>query len=202
MVRRPSRRAYIGQWVFLAVVIAVGGLMVSELGANLARRNLHFGFGFLANQAGFDIPFRLITWSIFDSYGRVLLVSFLNTLLVSAMGVVAATLLGLLVGVMRLSVNWLVRNIALAFIEFVRNTPQLVQLIFWYVGVLQTLPSPRNSIHLPGGVLLNIRGLYVPDAVMRSDGGMLSLLALAALMATPFVWRLRIGSVRVGPKAL
>ncbi len=120
MVRRPSRRAYIGQWVFLAAVIAIGGLMISELGTNLARRNLHFGFGFLLAQAGFDIPFRLISWSIFDTYGRVLLVSLLNTVLVSAMGVVAATLLGLLVGIMRLSVNWLVRNIALGFIEFVR----------------------------------------------------------------------------------
>src|SRR5712691_1854429 len=114
MVRRPSRRAYVGQWIFL------------------------------------------------------LLVSFLNTLLVSAMGVVAASLLGLLVGIMRLSVNWLVRNIALAFIEFVRNTPQLVQIIFWYLAVLQTLPSPRQSIVIPGGFLLNIRGLYVPDVVMRA----------------------------------
>ena len=64
---------------------------------------------------------------------------------------------------MRLSVNWLVRNIALAFIEFVRNTPQLVQIIFWYVAVLQTLPSPRQSIRLPAGMLLNIRGFYLPD---------------------------------------
>src|SRR5216684_6933507 len=202
MVRRPSRRAYIGQWVFLAVVIAVGGLMISELGANLARRNLHFGFGFLANQAGFDIPFRLISWSIFDTYGRVLLVSFLNTLLVSAMGVVAATLLGLLVGIMRLSVNWLVRNIALAFIEFVRNTPQLVQIIFWYLAVLQTLPSPRQSIVIPGGLLLNIRGLYVPDAIMHADGALLTWLACFVLAATPFVWHLPIYGKRLGVKAL
>ena len=79
---------------------------------------------------------------------RALLVSLLNTLLVSAMSIVAATLLGLLVGIMRLSVNWLVRNLALAFIEFVRNTPQLVQIIFWYFAVLQTLPPPRQSIAL------------------------------------------------------
>jgi general L-amino acid transport system permease protein len=118
------------------------------------------------------------------------------------MGIVAATLIGLLVGIMRLSVNWLVRNIALAFIEFVRNTPQLVQIIFWYVGVLQTLPSPRQSIALPGGVLLNIRGLYIPDAIMNPDRELLSWLALACLAATPFVWRLRIGGDRVGRKAL
>src|SRR5882757_7392927 len=202
MVRRPSRRAYIGQWVFLAVVIAIGGLMISELGSNLARRNLHFGFGFLVNQAGFDIPFHLISWSIFDTYGRVLLVSLLNTILVTAMGVVAATLLGMVVGIMRLSVNWLVRNIALAFIEFVRNTPQLVQIIFWYLAVLQTLPSPRQSIIIPGGFLLNIRGLYVPDAIMRQDGSLLTWLACFLIAATPFAWRLPFRGKRLGAKAL
>src|SRR5258708_8545185 len=202
MARRPSRRPYTGQWVFLAVTIATGGLVLSELGTTVARRNLHFGFGLLTRQAGFDIPFRLIGWSIFDSYGRVLLVSLLNTLLVSAMGVVAATLLGLLVGIMRLSVNWLVRNIALAFIEFVRNTPQLVQIIFWYLAVLQTLPSPRQSIVIPGGLLLNIRGLYVPEAIMRDDRSLLTWLAACLLVATPFLWQLRLKGTRVGVKAL
>jgi general L-amino acid transport system permease protein len=118
------------------------------------------------------------------------------------MAIVLATLLGLLVGVMRLSPNWLARNIALAFIEFVRNTPLLVQIIFWYVGVMQTLPPPRQSFVLPGGVLLNIRGLYVPDAIMTANGSILAWLAIGAVVATPFAWRLRFGSVRVGPKAL
>jgi general L-amino acid transport system permease protein len=202
MVRRPSRRAYVGQWLLLAGVVVVGWLLATMVAENYARKNLHFGFGFLADQAHFDLPFHLISWSLFDTYARVLLVCLLNTLLVAVMSIVTASLLGLLVGVMRLSVNWLVRNIALAFIEFVRNTPQLVQIIFWYVGVLQTLPSPRNSIEIPGGVLLNIRGLYVPDAVMREDGSLLSWLALTALVATPFVWRLRFGADRIGPRAL
>ncbi|SDR52789.1 general L-amino acid transport system permease protein [Rhizobiales bacterium GAS113] len=202
MIRRPSRRAYAGQWVFLLVVVAAGGFLVSMLAENLARRNLHFGFGFLANPARFDIPFHLVTWSIFDTYGRALWVSLLNTLLVSAMGIVAATGLGLLVGIMRLSVNWLIRNLALAYIEFVRNTPHLVQIIFWYFAVLQTLPSPRLSIVIPGGVLLNIRGLYVPDAIMGEGGPLLSLIAGALLIATPFVWRLRRNGHRLGAKAL
>lgn len=202
MVRRPSPRAYAGQWILLVVVVAVAWLLVSTAGDNLARRNMSFGFRFLADRANFDIPFHLVSWVTSDSYGRALLVSLLNTLLVSAMGVVAATLLGLLVGVMRLSVNWLVRNIALAFIEFVRNTPQLVQIIFWYVAVLQTLPSPRQSIVLPAGLLLNIRGLYIPDAIMGANGSLLSWLAFALIVATPFLWRLRIGGVRFGAKAL
>jgi general L-amino acid transport system permease protein len=202
MVRRPSRRARIGQWIFLAVVVAVGGLLAAELGANLARRNMQFGFSFLLARAGFDLPFHLVSWSTFDTYLRALWVSLLNTLLVSAMSIVAATALGVLVGIMRLSVNWLVRNLALGFIEFVRNTPQLVQIIFWYLAVLQTLPSPRQSIPLGGGLLLNIRGLYLPDPVMREGAGLLPWLAGLLLLATPLAWRLRLGARRVAGWAL
>ena len=119
----------------------------------------------------------------------------LNTLLVSAMSIVAATLLGLLVGIMRLSTNWLVRNIALGFIELVRNTPQLVQIIFWYVAVLQTLPGPRQSIRLPFGALLNIRGLYLPSFIANDLAGTLWPLALGLLLAIPFVWRVRHGGL-------
>jgi general L-amino acid transport system permease protein len=109
---------------------------------------------------------------------------------------------------MRLSVNWLLRNIALVFVEFVRNTPQLVQIIFWYVAILQSLPPPRQSIVLPGGLLLNVRGLGLPDLVLReANGALAAWLAAAVLLATPFVWRLRIrawrvGTFRVGPWAL
>lgn len=149
--------------MLLLAVVAIAWALGSEAMANLARRNMSFGFGFLADHANFDIPFRLISWSVGDTYARALLVCTLNTLLVSAMAIVAATLIGLIVGVMRLSTNWLVRNIALCFIEAVRNTPQLVQIIFWYVAVLQTLPGPRQSIHLPLGILLNIRGLFLPS---------------------------------------
>ena len=208
MIHRPSRAAEIGQWVFLLAVLALGALLASMLADNLARRNLSFGFGFLGARAGFDIPFHLISWSPFDTYARALLVSLLNTMLVAAMSVVTATLLGVLVGIMRLSVNWLLRTIALVFVEFVRNTPQLVQIIFWYVAILQALPPPRQSIVLPGGILLNIRGLGLPDLVMRQgglfagSGALAALFAAAVLLATPFVWRLRVRAWRIGPFAL
>ncbi len=202
MVRRPSRRAYVGQWIFLLAVIAIGGLLINTLGANLARRNMTFGFEFLTRKAGFDLPFHLVEWSTFDTYGEALYVSLLNTILVSAMSVVAATVLGIFVGIMRLSVNWLVRNVALAFVEFIRNTPQLVQIIFWYLAVLQTLPGVRQSISLGGGFLLNIRGLYIPNPVMRDGASLLPWLAVILLVATPFVWRLPLKDRRVGPWAL
>jgi general L-amino acid transport system permease protein len=202
VVRRPSRRAYAAQWLLLLAVLVVAYLVVADATDNLSRRNFSFGFGFLDDRANFDIPFHVISWTDSDSYGRALLVSFVNTLLVSAMGIVAATGLGLLIGIMRLSVNWLIRKLALVYIELVRNTPVLVQIIFWYFAVLQTLPPPRRSIVIPGGLLLNIRGLYVPSVVMADRASTLSLLAPAALVLTPLVWRLPLKGGRLGAKAL
>jgi general L-amino acid transport system permease protein len=189
VIQRPSPRAQAAQWVLLGAVVAVAWLLGSFAVEGSVRRHASFGFGYLAAPTNFEIPFRLIQWAIGDTYARALLVCVLNTLLVAAMSIVAATLLGLIVGVMRLSTNWLVRNIALGFIELVRNTPQLVQIIFWYVAVLQTLPSPRQSIQLPFGALLNIRGVYLPDVIPSSSGSFLWPLALVVALAIPFVWR-------------
>jgi general L-amino acid transport system permease protein len=202
MVRRPSRRARIAQWFVLLGVAAVAWYLFSNAAENIARRHVPFGFGYLGNTANFDIPFRLIDFAPGDTYARALLVCLLNTLLVSAMSIVTATLLGLLVGIMRLSTNWLVRNLALGFIELVRNTPILVQIVFWYVAVLQTLPGPRQSIVLPGGILLNIRGIYLPVPVFGADAATLGWIGLALLVATPLAWRLRLAGRRIGVKAL
>lgn len=150
MVRRPSSRARAAQWLLLAAVVAVVWFLGSIASKTSAERHGSLGFGYLADPTNFDIPFHLIPWAIGDTYARALLVCVLNTLLVSAMSIVAATFLGLMVGIMRLSTNWLIRNIALGFTELVRNTPQLVQIIFWYVAVLQTLPGPRQSFVFPG----------------------------------------------------
>lgn len=183
----------------LGTLAAVVWLIGSGAAANFTRRRGGLSFGFLANATNFDIPFHLIAWNIGDTYARALLVCVLNTLLVSALSIVAATLLGLLIGIMRLSTNWLVRNIALCYIELIRNTPQLVQIVFWYVSVLQTLPGPRQSINLPGGALLNIRGLYLPDFVANDDANELWPLALAMCVAIPFIWRL---SKAVGARSI
>jgi general L-amino acid transport system permease protein len=187
--------------VLLGGVVAVVWLFGSMAVETSSRRHGALGFGYLADTTNFEIPFRLIQWSIGDTYARALLVCVLNTLLVSAMSIVAATLLGLLVGIMRLSTNWLVRNIALCFIELIRNTPQLVQIIFWYVAVLQTLPGPRQSIVLPGGVLLNIRGLFLPSFIENGMGGTVWPLALVLVLAIPFVWRIPWRGFPVGVKS-
>jgi len=202
VVRRPSPRAQAAQWVLLGAVVAVVWFLGSIAAENSTRRHGALGFGYLAGPTNFDIPFRLIPWAIGDTYARALLVCVLNTLLVSAMSIVTATLLGLLVGIMRLSANWLVRNLALGFIELVRNTPQLVQIIFWYVAVLQTLPGPRQSIPLPFGALLNIRGVYLPDIIANNSAETLWPLALVLVVAVPFAWRITWRGFPLGVKAL
>jgi general L-amino acid transport system permease protein len=170
--------------------VAVSWFLGSIAAKHSAQRHGSLGFGYLADPTNFDIPFRLIPWTVGDSYARALLVCVLNTLLASAISIVLATLLGVLVGIMRLSANWLVRNIALGYIELVRNTPQLIQIIFWYVTMLQTLPGPRQSILLPAGILLNVRGLYLPSFIGNDFASTLWPLALVLLLAVPLVWRL------------
>jgi general L-amino acid transport system permease protein len=201
MMKRPSGYARRGQWLLLLAVLAVAWLLAASARHNLALSGVAFGFGFLKDQAGFDIPFRLISWSTSNSNGRALLVCVLNTLLVSVLGMITASVIGIAVGVMRLSVNWLVRNIALAFIELIRNTPVLIQIAFWYVAVLQALPAARQSLHLPLAVLLNIRGLYIPRPILTPAGSFLFAVATALIIITPFVWRRELAGRRIGPKA-
>jgi general L-amino acid transport system permease protein len=202
LVRSPSQRTRVAQWLLLGGMAAIVWLIGSRAAENFVRRRGGLSFSFLAGPTNFDIPFHLIPWSVGDTYGRALLVCVLNTLLVAALSIVAATLLGLLVGIMRLSANWLVRNLALGFIELVRNTPQLVQIVFWYVSVLQTLPGPRQSILLPGGALLNVRGLYLPILIANDLADKLWPLSLLLCITVPFGWRLTRGGRPIGAKAL
>ena len=186
----------------LAAALAVAAGLIQTARQNLGARHMGLSFGYLSLPANFDIPFHVLSWSTSDSYAWALLVALANTLLVSALGIVAATLLGLLVGVMRLSVNWLLRMLAAAFVELARNTPQLVQIVFWYFVVLQVLPPPRQSIVLPPGILLNIRGLYVPSLQLGPASGSLLPAAGALLLvavALAFMRRARRWAARQAP---
>jgi general L-amino acid transport system permease protein len=129
---------------------------------NLAARNLPLGFDFLGETAGFAVSQSLISYSEQSSYARALLVGLLNTLQVAALGILAATLIGFLVGIARLSRNWLVARLALAYVETWRNVPLLLQLFVWYFAVLQPLPGPREAISLGGIAFLHARGLELP----------------------------------------
>ena len=153
------------------VVVGLVGLLAAFLLRNLLtamdQRGLGFGFGFLDSTAGFAISETPIPYSATDTYGLAFLVGLLNTLFVSAVGIVLATLLGLVVGVARLSRNFLVNRVAAGYVEIIRNTPLLVQLFFLYAFLLQ-LPGVADSVALPGGIFLNQRGLSLPAPVFST----------------------------------
>ena len=147
--------------LFVVVVLAYGAFV--NAAQNLARAHVASGFGFWNNTAGFDISQTLIAYSAStSSFGRAFWVGLLNTLLVAAIGIVLATVLGFIVGLAQLSRNWLVARLAAGYVELIRNVPLLLQLLFLYNAVLKSLPAVRASIALPGGALINSRGLFLP----------------------------------------
>jgi len=167
MWSRPQQMRRVGRLALqLALVIAIAALAyaaVVNAAQNLARAHIASGFGFWNNTAGFDISQTLISYSASTStFGRAFWVGLLNTLLVAAIGIVLGSVLGFLIGLARLSRNWLVAHLAAAYVELIRNIPLLLQLLFWYNAVLKSLPAVRASVVLPGGVFLNNRGLFLP----------------------------------------
>ncbi|MES2599460.1 MAG: ABC transporter permease subunit [Pseudomonadota bacterium] len=159
------------QILFVAVVVWIGYEIVENARANLQAQRIASGFGFMSNTAGFAVSQALIPFTESDSYARVFVVGLLNTLLVSIVGIVIATVIGVLVALGRLSPNWLLARISGGYVEVIRNLPLLFQILFWYLAVLATLPSPRQSVSLFGSVFLNNRGLIVPDPVPQPSFG-------------------------------
>jgi general L-amino acid transport system permease protein len=161
MEKKIRRLAYQAAALLAAVLIA--WILVHNTAANLEERRIASGFAFLEREAGFEIsesPF--LRYSASDTYLRALLVGISNTLRVAVIGILAATLLGVAIGVFRLSKNFLLRTLAAAYVEFVRNSPLLVQLFFWYVLITEAFPAPREALQPLPGVFLTNRGLYFP----------------------------------------
>ncbi|WP_312377668.1 amino acid ABC transporter permease [Pseudomonas oryzihabitans] len=185
----PQVRSWLFQIVAVVAVVSFGWFLFNNTQANLANRGITSGFGFLNNTAGFGIPQHLIPYSEGDTYGRVFLVGLLNTLLVSVIGIVLATIIGFTVGVARLSNNWLLRKVATVYIETFRNIPPLLLIFFVYFAVLAPLPGPRQSLSLAEAFFVNNRGLYMPAPI--ADAGFLpGLIALfIAIVASVVVVR-------------
>ncbi len=160
--------------------------LVSNTAHNLEVRGMNTGFGFINNSAGFDTDFKLIDYTPgVGTYGRIFLIGALNTLFISALAIVFSSIFGFFVGVLRLSSNWLVSKVALAFVEIFRNTPLLIQIVFWYIGVFSLLPMVKQTLDLSLGaemLLLNNRGLYLATPV-AGDLFWLTPLALAVAAA-------------------
>ena len=155
----------ISQVVFVLVLAIVAGFLYTNLTTAMRTRGLVAGFDFLNNESGFEIGEGLIPYKPTDTYAHAFAVGVLNSLLVSIVGIFLATILGFIVGVARLSTNWLVNRIAAVYIEIIRNTPLLVQLVFVYFGIFVKLPPVRESIELPGSIFASQRGLNVPRPI-------------------------------------
>ncbi|MDH5536813.1 MAG: ABC transporter permease subunit, partial [Betaproteobacteria bacterium] len=147
----------------LVIVVVIGGaaFMIDNAMVALARRGISTGFGFLTREAGFPIGEGLIPFNSEDTYVRAYAAAILNTLKVSAIAIILATLIGVVIGIARLSTNWILARLAAAYVELFRNTPQLVQIVFWYT-VVTLLPHPRQALNPFGDVFLSKRGLALP----------------------------------------
>ena len=165
----PKVRGVFYQALLVAIVGYLFYMAASNAIENLQRAKIASGFGFLSNTAGFDISQSMIPFSAAGStYGDAFIAGLLNTLLVAAIGIFFTTFLGFALGIARLSKNWMVAKVAMVCVEVLRNIPLLVQLLFWYIAVLGSLPQPRDSSQLFGTFFLNSRGLFLPKPIYTS----------------------------------
>ena len=185
----PRVRGLAWQIVLTLLVLWVAYAAATNAYENLRQQQIASGFGFLDEVAGFSISQALIPYTSVSSYGRAFIVGLLNTLLVAAIGIVFATLIGFIVGIARLSTNWVIRSLATCYVELIRNIPLLLQLFFWYFAVLASLPSPRNSLDLPFGFFLNTRGLSMPTPVLLPGWRVVVILFLAAVIGAILLGR-------------
>ncbi|WP_426608893.1 amino acid ABC transporter permease [Bradyrhizobium sp. McL0616] len=153
------------QFAFAAVLGWIAYEIISNARTNLENQHIAAGFGFLRNNAGFDVNQTLISYTGSDTFLRVFVVGLLNTLVVSVVGIVFATLIGFVVALCRLSPNWLLSRIGEIYVELIRNLPLLFQILFWYLAVLAALPNPRQSISLFGLAFISNRGLVIPSPI-------------------------------------
>ena len=183
----PSRGVILQLLLVLGVALFIA-FIVANTKANLERAGLSAGYGFLWDTSAFDINQRLISYDSTNTYGRAFIVGGLNTVLVASMGIVAATVIGFLAGILRLSRNYLVSRIVTVYVEFTRNVPLLLQIIFWWV-ILLALPRVRDSIQFAGAVYLNNRGVRMPAPVFEQGSSVLLIALVVGVAATVLVAR-------------
>ncbi len=176
-LRNNRIRAVLFQVIVLLAIIFFFYNATGNALSNIESRGIQTGFGFLEAESGFDIAEHLIDYSPASTNLRVFYVGLINTLLVSAVGIVFASIIGLIVGIARLSNNWLISKLASGYIELFRNIPILLQILFWYNLVLTVFPHPKQSFKLFGSVFINLRGIYLPKP-MATDGFMWVIFAL------------------------
>ncbi|ESW82889.1 MULTISPECIES: amino acid ABC transporter permease [unclassified Mesorhizobium] len=184
-INDPKVRGVVFQAVVVVLLVASVWWIVHNVIDNLQRLHISSGFGYLKSRAGFDISVSAIPYNSDDTYGKAIVVGLINTLIVAVAGIITATIIGFIVGIGRLSHNWLIRKICTVYVEIFRNIPPLLVIFFWYSGVLAVLPVVRESINLPFGSFLNQRGFYLPRAIW-GDGSWLIFVAL--LVGIAMAW--------------
>jgi general L-amino acid transport system permease protein len=176
LLYNPALRSYAYQAITILVILWAVWYAWTNAAANLARANMTAGFGFLNSRAGFDIAQTLISYTSDSTYFRALEVGLINTLVVAVFGVITATIVGLMVGIGRLSHNWLIARLCTVYVEIFRNIPPLLVIFFWYLGVLALLPTIRSIFqHVkdnPGAsFFISNRGIYMPAPVFGEGFG-------------------------------
>ena len=161
-------RKLIPQIATLLIVVLVFGFFTINAQTNMDNRGIEFGFGFLSQESSFDVQFSLIEYDGSHSYARAYLVGLLNTLLVAFIGIILSTILGVIVGIARLSPNYLIERSAAVYVEFFRNIPLLLQIFFWYFAALRALPLPQDAEPIFGVFFLTIKGLFVPGFIWEN----------------------------------
>jgi general L-amino acid transport system permease protein len=193
-------RGFAIQAIVLILIVAFIAWVASNVVTNITRLNINTGFSFLGRPAGFEISQKLINYGDSASYLDVFIIALLNTVVLTAIAIVFATILGFVIGLARLSSNRLVAGVAAGYVEIVRNVPLLLQLFYWYFAVLRPLPGPRQSLSVFDIAFLNKRGLYLPSPIFEPGfGGLLTTIAVMLLIAFVLLWmnqrhRMRTGS--------
>jgi general L-amino acid transport system permease protein len=179
-------RAFAIQAVVLVLIVAFLSWVAANVISNIARLNINTGFSFFSRPAGFEIAQKLIDFGDAATYFDVFLIALINTVVLTAIAIVFATLLGFVIGLARLSSNQLVAGVAATYVEIVRNIPLLLQLFYWYFAVLRPLPGPRQSLNFFDIAFLNKRGLFLPSPIFESGFGALAL-TIAAMLPVALV---------------
>ena len=179
-------KSIIPQLLTLLFVVAVIGFFTINAQLNMEERGIDFGYGFLNQESSFDVQFSLIEYDGSHSYAKAYLVGLLNTILVSVLGIIFCTIIGVIIGIARLSPNYLIRNTAAWYVEFFRNVPLLLQIFFWYCAALRALPLPENTEPLFGVTYLTVKGYYIPRLIWENFD-ILVYSILAAVISIVFI---------------
>ena len=187
-IKKTTFTKYLPQALTLLLIILIFGYFSYNAQVNMDNRGIDFGLRFLGEEASFDIQFSLIEYDGSHSYARAYLVGLLNTILVACIGIVFATILGVIIGIARLSPNYLIAKVSEWYIEVFRNIPLLLQLFFWYFAALRALPLPKEAINFFDIAYLSVKGLYIPKFVWTNFSFFLFSI-VAAIVAIFFVFK-------------